>query len=130
MVFYKPLEFLVYKCNRLLPLGMHLSIPGHILFHGIMSPDSSPVSPSAALARLPGCALAPESPVLRPHPWPGLSRPLLHAAPLSPVLKTFRGGLADPNWRAAMEEEHQALLQNSTWVVVPRPPRANVVSGK
>ena len=57
-------------------------------------------------------------------------RPLLHAAPLSPVPKTFRGGLADPNWRAAMEEEHQALLQNSTWDLVSRPPRANVVSGK
>jgi hypothetical protein len=46
------------------------------------------------------------------------------------VLKTFRGGLADPNWRAAMEEEHRALLQNSTWGLVLRPPRANVVSGK
>lgn len=32
MVFYKPLGFIAYVCNRLLPLGMHLSIPGHILF--------------------------------------------------------------------------------------------------
>ncbi|CAO2168689.1 unnamed protein product [Urochloa humidicola] len=29
-----------------------------------------------------------------------------------------------------MEEEHDPLLQNHTWELVPRPPRANVVSGK
>ena len=33
-----------------------------------------------------------------------------HVVPLSPVPKTFRSALADPNWRAAMEEEHSALL--------------------
>jgi len=53
-----------------------------------------------------------------------------HAAPLSAVPKTFLSALADPNWRAAMEEEHSALLQNHTWDLVPRPPRANVVTGK
>jgi len=55
---------------------------------------------------------------------------LFHAAPLSPVPKTFRGALADPNWRAAMEEEHAALLQNQTWDLVPRPRHANIVTGK
>lgn len=29
-----------------------------------------------------------------------------------------------------MAEEHQALLDNDTWILVPRPPHANVVSGK
>jgi hypothetical protein len=53
-----------------------------------------------------------------------------HAAQLSPVPKTYRGGLADLSWRAAMEEEHAALLQNHTWDLVPRPPHANVVTGK
>ena len=55
---------------------------------------------------------------------------LFHAAQLSPVPKTYRGGLADPSWRVAMEEEHAALLQNHTWDLVPRPPHANVVTGK
>ena len=52
-----------------------------------------------------------------------------HVVPLSPVPKTFRSALANPNWRAAMEE-HNALLQNHTWDLVPRPPRANVITAK
>lgn len=55
---------------------------------------------------------------------------LYHVAPLSPVLKAFRSALAYPNWRAAMEEEHAALLQNQTWDWVPRPRHANIVTGK
>ena len=55
---------------------------------------------------------------------------LYHVTSLSPVPKTFRSALANPNWRATMEEEHAALLQNHTWDLVPRPPRANVVTGK
>jgi hypothetical protein len=55
---------------------------------------------------------------------------LYHVAPLSPVAKTFCSALADPNWRAAMEEEHTTLLQNQTWDLVPRPRHANTVTGK
>jgi hypothetical protein len=55
---------------------------------------------------------------------------LFHAAPLSPIPKTFRGDLADPNWRAAMEDEYATLLQNHTWDLVPRPHGANIVTGK
>jgi hypothetical protein len=53
---------------------------------------------------------------------------LYHAARLSPVPKTFRSALADPNRRAAMKEEHTALLKNHTWDLVPRLPRANIFS--
>jgi hypothetical protein len=61
----------------------------------------------------------------------GFRQPVLyHATPLSPIPKTFRSALADPNWQAAMEVEHDALLANKTWDLVPRPPRANVVTGK
>jgi hypothetical protein len=55
---------------------------------------------------------------------------LYHASPLSPVSKTFCSALTDPNWRAAMEEQYGVLLSNRTWDLVPRPPRANVVTGK
>ena len=61
----------------------------------------------------------------------GFRQPAMyHVAPLSPILKTFCSALADPNWRAAMEEEHSALLQNHTWDLVPRPAHSNIVSGK
>lgn len=48
----------------------------------------------------------------------------------SPVPATFRSALADPNWRAAMDDEYKALMDNNTWCLVPRPPGANIVSGK
>jgi histone deacetylase 1/2 len=49
---------------------------------------------------------------------------------LSPVPRSFRSALADPNWRTAMEEEFSALLQNKTWELVPRPSQGNIVTGK
>ena len=48
----------------------------------------------------------------------------------SPVPANYRSALADPNWRAAMADEFQALVDNGTWRLVPRPPGANVVTGK
>jgi len=48
----------------------------------------------------------------------------------SPLPANYRSALADPNWRAAMEDEYKALIDNGTWRLVPRPPGANVVSGK
>ena len=35
-----------------------------------------------------------------------------------------------PAASALVEEEYAALLQNDTWDLVPRPPRANIVFGK
>jgi len=61
----------------------------------------------------------------------GLRFPSIYtASSLSPVPRSYRGGLTDPNWRAAMQEEYDALLMNHTWDLVPRPPQSNVVSGK
>jgi hypothetical protein len=55
----------------------------------------------------------------------------LHASPtLSPLPKTYKSALLDPNWSAAMRDEFHALQSNNTWQLVPRPPNANVVSGK
>ena len=54
----------------------------------------------------------------------------LHTEALSPVPRSCRDALANPHWRRAMEEEHAALLDNHTWDLVPRPAKANVVTGK
>jgi hypothetical protein len=46
----------------------------------------------------------------------------------SPILTSIRVALADPNWRAAMED--RALMSNGTWELVARPRGSNVVTGK
>jgi hypothetical protein len=49
---------------------------------------------------------------------------------LSPLPRSAREALRDPNWRAAMQAEYNALVANSTWSLVPRPPHARVITGK
>jgi hypothetical protein len=50
--------------------------------------------------------------------------------PLSPLPKSAREALKDPNWRAAMQAEFDALMANRTWSLVDRPPHARVITGK
>jgi len=52
------------------------------------------------------------------------------ATAISPIPGNYRTALADPQWRAAMAEEYQALVDNDTWRLVPKPPGANIVTGK
>jgi hypothetical protein len=83
------------------------------------SQAAPPPPPITGTPPLPKRAV-PVVPVINEHRMvtrakPGFRQPALFtAAPLSPVPKTFRNALADPNWRAAMEEEHAALLRNHT----------------
>jgi hypothetical protein len=99
------------------------------------APSPVPALPSPPLAPLPKGAIAIQ-PVTNQHSMTTRAKrgfhvsAQFHAAQLSLVPKTYRGGLADPSWHAAMEEEHATLLQNHTWDLVPRPPHANVVIGK
>jgi elongation factor P hydroxylase len=48
----------------------------------------------------------------------------------SPIPSSVRTALADPNWRAAMEDEYGALMSNGTWNLVPRPQGSNIVTDK
>ncbi|WVZ87097.1 hypothetical protein U9M48_033789 [Paspalum notatum var. saurae] len=66
---------------------------------------------------------------LKPPVFPKNLSATQHAV-VSPVPSNYRSALADPTWRAAMTEEYQALIDNNTWRLVPRPPGANVVTGK
>jgi hypothetical protein len=47
------------------------------------------------------------------------------AAPTS-----HRDALREPAWQSAMSAEFDALQQNGTWILVPRPPGVNVVGSK
>jgi hypothetical protein len=68
--------------------------------------------------------------VLRPVDWLILVAATPTTPPnASPVPSSVRTALADPHWGRAMEE-YAALLANHTWDLVPRPPDANVVTGK
>jgi hypothetical protein len=107
----------------------------------LLPPSSATTRPGSA--RVPRISAPPPqlgvSPVINDHTMvkrakAGIHRPVqrinLHAAPLSPLLCTYRAALADPHWRAAMEEEYNALLANRTWELTPYPPGTNVVTGK
>jgi hypothetical protein len=47
-----------------------------------------------------------------------------------PIPTNYRSALVDANWRAVMVDEYEALRANDTWCLVPRPPYANIVTGK
>ncbi|GJV70392.1 ribonuclease H-like domain-containing protein [Tanacetum coccineum] len=51
----------------------------------------------------------------------------LHVITSSPIPKSHFHALRDPNWKQAMCDEYKALIDNNTWVLVPRPPNVNIV---
>ncbi|GJR25800.1 ribonuclease H-like domain-containing protein, partial [Tanacetum coccineum] len=51
-----------------------------------------------------------------------------HVSSVSPLPKTYRDAFHDSNWQNAMRDEYVALIKNSTWTLVPRPPDADVDS--
>ncbi|GJV95066.1 ribonuclease H-like domain-containing protein [Tanacetum coccineum] len=51
-----------------------------------------------------------------------------HTSHISPIPKSPTIALFDPNWRVAMYDEYNALVKNNTWILVPKPPNANVFS--
>jgi hypothetical protein len=51
-------------------------------------------------------------------------------ADFSPLPRSVHAAVCDPNWLAAMRKEFAALVSNRTWELVPRPPRAHLITGK
>jgi hypothetical protein len=64
----------------------------------------------------------------------GITHPVdrlnLHDVPMSPLPRSVRDALADPNWRSAMQAKYDALMANDTWSLVPCPRGINLVTGK
>ncbi|GJW65038.1 ribonuclease H-like domain-containing protein [Tanacetum coccineum] len=56
-----------------------------------------------------------------------VKRLTLHVCSVSPVPRSYREAFNDVNWHSAMRDEYNALIKNSTWTLVPRPPDVNVV---
>ena len=102
------------------------------------SSDSS-AAPDSPVPTLPPRAIPTAAPIndhrMRTRAKSGFHQPQdrlnLHTSvSLTSLPKNYKTALLDPNWAAAMQEEYNALLQNNTWQLVPRPPNTNIVSGK
>ncbi|GKE80247.1 ribonuclease H-like domain-containing protein [Tanacetum coccineum] len=50
-----------------------------------------------------------------------------HSFPIFPLPNSPSVALLNHNWRDAMYDEYNALIKNSTWVLVLKPPNINVV---
>jgi hypothetical protein len=53
---------------------------------------------------------------------------IVNSLPSEPI--HFAKACSDSNWMAAMESEYQALLDNKTWFLCPRPSNRNVIHNK
>ena len=64
----------------------------------------------------------------------GTNRPTqrlnLHVLDISPLPKSYNAAFNDSNWRNAMTDEHNALIKNNTWILVPRPMDANIIHSR
>jgi len=45
----------------------------------------------------------------------------------SPLPRSSKDALSDPNWTTAMLDEYNALIKTKTWDLVPRPPNVNII---
>jgi transposase InsO family protein len=97
----------------------------HVYVHRPLAPTSPPVPVPAAASESSWPVTRTQSRVIPLVQYRGLT-----ATTPSPILANYRSGLADPNWHATIADEYKALMDNGTWRLVPRPPGANVVSGK
>jgi histone deacetylase 1/2 len=50
-----------------------------------------------------------------------------HQTTISPLPPNPIDALNDHNWKLAMNDEYNALIENKTWELVPRPSNANVI---
>ncbi|GKA10031.1 ribonuclease H-like domain-containing protein [Tanacetum coccineum] len=96
----------------------------------------TPTGPSHAAHSLIPANTSAQQPPTQTHPMVtraqvGTVKPNLrfnfHMSHISPLPKSPSIALSNPNWCAAMYDEYNALVKNSTWMLFPKPPNANVI---
>ncbi|KAK1647181.1 hypothetical protein QYE76_064986 [Lolium multiflorum] len=99
------------------------SLSSHARGSGVSpSPPSTPVS-AARSAPAGVSAVQPAAAAASPPPRPRTR--LQQGEP-----RNLPAALSDPHWRAAMQEEYNALLDNKTWTLVPSSKTKNLIDCK
>ncbi|KAK1653449.1 hypothetical protein QYE76_071254 [Lolium multiflorum] len=106
------------------PVASAQSSPATSLSHARGASSSPPRTPAtAATSALDGASAvqptAPAAPLPRPRTRLQQGEP-----------RNLPAALSDPNWRDAMQEEYNALLENKTWTLVPSSPNKNIIDCK
>lgn len=127
--------------NTIPPLVPHLPIPPSDRAHQ-NTPNTQPATPPTIAPpppTPPAPSPAPRPPRPAPIPTHGMTTRAMNGIfcpkaltasthpDLSPIPKSPHLALRDPNWNAAMQAEFQALQENHTWDLVPRPSDASVI---
>jgi hypothetical protein len=113
--------------------------------HDIESADfasASPLAPSPHISTLtvppPHRVTRSQTDSLKPKSFPDFKLYTATKHPLQSLLATtlpreptsYKQAASNPKWHAAMESEFQALLDNHTWTLCPRPPHRNIIKKK
>ncbi|KAK1611455.1 hypothetical protein QYE76_035128 [Lolium multiflorum] len=106
------------------PVASARSSPATSLSHARGASPSPPRTPAPAATSTPDGASA----VQPPAPAAPLPRPRTRLQQGEP--RNLPAALNDPNWRDAMQEEYNALLENKTWTLVPSSPNKNLIDCK
>ena len=65
--------------------------------------------------------------IIKPNPKYFSNLNTITTTSISPIPKDPVSAINDPNWKNAMLDEINALIDNHTWDLVPRPPNVNVI---
>jgi hypothetical protein len=119
------------------PLPTPISTPNHTTTTPTSQHMPSPTSvPSTTQSTEPTSSSSPSplSPQMTTRAQHGIFKPRklfnLHTSTshsISPLPTNPINALQDPNWKMAMNDEYNALIENKTWDLVPRPTDANVI---
>lgn len=109
------------------------STPSHVPITESMSSPSSSSLPTASSPAIPLDIPSAVPPPLNTHPMvtrskTGSLKPRIFLAHVEP--KSVKEALSSPNWFSAMQAEHDALLKNNTWSLVPLPPNRKAIGCK